>query len=172
MSEPQYFHQFLNSCSLPCVSGSSGVGQDVSRSPHGVGMNDFDLLKVLGTGGDCQPIYCLLLYFYGFGESYSGLFCSYIQSIVTYICSVWESLPCEEDPWARPWPPLCHEGSSTHHYDHHDYHHNHHCVMKIRKNIIFLVQDSYFPTGVEEGEHRAEEEDNRAHKDRAPGIPT
>ena len=44
--------------------------------------------------------------------------------------------------------------------------------MKIRKNIIFLVQDSYFPTGVEEGEHRAEEEDNRAHKDRAPGIPT
>ena len=172
MSGPQYFHQFLNSCSLPCVSGSSGVGQDVSRSPHGVGMNDFDLLKVLGTGGDCQPIYCLLLYFYGFGESYSGLFCSYIQSIVTYICSLWESLPCEEDPWARPWPPLCHEGSSTHHYDHHDYHHNHHCVMKIRNNIIFLVQDSYFPTGVEEGEHRAEEEDNRAHKDRAPGIPT
>ena len=44
--------------------------------------------------------------------------------------------------------------------------------MKFRKNIIFLVQDSYFPTGVEEGEHRAEEEDNRAHKDRAPGIPT
>ena len=44
--------------------------------------------------------------------------------------------------------------------------------MKIRNNIIFLVQDSYFPTGVEEGEHRAEEEDNRAHKDRAPGIPT
>ena len=60
MSGPQYFHQFLNSCSLPCVSGSSGVGQDVSRSPHGVGMNDFDLLKVLGTGGDCHPIYCLL----------------------------------------------------------------------------------------------------------------
>ena len=71
MSDPQYFHQFLNSCSLPCVSGSSGVGQDVSRSPHGVGMNDFDLLKVLGTGGDFEPIYCLLLYFYGFGESYS-----------------------------------------------------------------------------------------------------
>ena len=29
----------------------------MTRSPHGVGMNDFDLLKVLGTGGD-------LLFFY------------------------------------------------------------------------------------------------------------
>ena len=37
--------------------------------------------------------------------------------------------------------------------------------MKIRKNIIFRA-------GVEEGEHRAEEEDNRTHKDRAPGILT
>ena len=45
--------------------------------------------------------------------------------------------------------------------------------MKIHKSIIFpAVQDSYFRAGVEEGEHRAEEEDNRAHKDRAPGIPT
>ena len=57
--------------------------------------------------------------------------------MVTYICSVWESLPCEEDPWSRPGSPLCHEGSSTHHYDHHDYHRHHHCshllVVKIRK---------------------------------------
>ena len=42
--------------------------------------------------------------------------------------------------------------------------------MKIRNNIIFLVQDSYFPTGVEEGEHRAEEEDHGAHEDGAPGA--
>ena len=108
----------------------------MSRSPHGVGMNDFDLLKVLGTGGDCQPIYCLLLYFYGFGESYSGLFCSNIQSIVTYICSVWESLPCAEDPWSRPRPPLCHEGSSSHHFDHHDYHRHHHCATFMSRRFV------------------------------------
>jgi len=32
------------------TGSSSGGGHDVARSPHGVGMNDFDLLKVLGTG--------------------------------------------------------------------------------------------------------------------------
>ena len=44
--------------SFPIAGSSSGGGHDVARSPHGVGMNDFDLLKVLGTGGD------FLLYLY------------------------------------------------------------------------------------------------------------
>ena len=56
--------------------------------------------------------------------------------MVTYICSLWESLPCEEDPWSRPRPPLCHEGSSTHHFDHHDYHRHHHCATFMSRRFV------------------------------------
>ena len=46
---------------LNMIGSSSGGSQDVTRSPLGkVGMNDFELLKVLGTGGDLLLLYWLI----------------------------------------------------------------------------------------------------------------
>ena len=57
---------------LNMIGSSSGGSQDVTRSPLGdVGMNDFELLKVLGTGGDLP----LLLTYQLFG----GLLLSHMQ---------------------------------------------------------------------------------------------
>ena len=53
------------------IGSSSEGGQEVTKSPNGVCMDDFEFLKVLGTGGDLP----LLLTYQLFG----GLLLSHMQ---------------------------------------------------------------------------------------------
>ena len=41
------------------IGSSSEGGQEVTKSPNGVCMDDFELLKVLGTGGDLLLLYSI-----------------------------------------------------------------------------------------------------------------
>lgn len=59
-------------------------------------MKDFDLLKVLGTGGKL-----MMAYIHPDGTILSSHFC----------CSLWKSVSGEENPWPRQRSPLCNEGN-------------------------------------------------------------